>query len=190
MNKFKDLSCNIVFSSELHCYPSENKNYYDLIGYNENDPRCFKYLNSGGFIGYNKNIYEMLQWKNEIEITTLCQIGGDQNYFTKYFLQRGKLENIKLDVDQIIFQSMCSINYQKVFHCKNGKIYNKIFEKIPSILHFNGFGDMVIKEAKHNETNKMLPVLQSFIDIIKNSLLRIDEEIEIPLSYPYDIIIM
>ena len=58
--KFIDYNCNILFSSEFICFPYSNIEKYNIlekdIKYNTN----FKYLNSGGYIGYKKNLYKLI----------------------------------------------------------------------------------------------------------------------------------
>jgi hypothetical protein len=186
IRKFYDFSCNIVFSSEINCYPYINKETYEKSSHFSNDSP-FKYLNSGGFIGYKKNIMEMLLWKNFDEIKSICKNGGDQNYFTKYYLEFRNSSNIKLDFYQKIFQSMCSINYNKIFNCKKGKIFNNLYNHYPSILHFNGFEDMSIKKIKHLNTLELIHVLKSFYDLIIISY-KSNKNIAIPFEYPYEIL--
>jgi hypothetical protein len=190
INKFFEFSCNILFSSEIYCYPYSNiKKYEDDKDFNSNSS-IFSYLNSGCFIGYKKYVIEMLLWKDNNEIKNICKDGGDQNYFTQYFLKFYKSQNIKLDFRQDIFQSMCGINYENIFFCKDGKIYNKQFSKIPSILHFNGFGDMPIKKVKNTYNNELVPALKTFLNLIEKSKFDTEKKIvKIPFIYPYEVLV-
>jgi hypothetical protein len=189
INKFFEFSCNILFSSEIYCYPYSNmKKYEDNEDFNSSSS-IFSYLNSGCFIGYKKNIIDMLLWKNKNEIKIICKDGGDQNYFTQYFLRFYKSHNIKLDFKQDIFQSMCGINYENIFFCKDGKIYNKLFSKIPSVLHFNGFGDMPIKKIKSTDNNELVPALKTFLNLIEKSKFDTQKVVKIPFIYPYEILV-
>ena len=185
-DKFINLNCNILFSAELFCYPENNAKYYnDLKLYNSNSN--FKYLNSGGYIGYNKYIKKMLEWKSDDDIIDICKNCGDQNYFTLYFLENWNTENIKLDINQEIFQSMCGLNYYKDFIFINGKLYNKALKKYPSIIHFNGFGDMEIKKAKNILTGSNENIIKKFIDLMIES--KINESIiNIYYIYPFKVL--
>lgn len=169
--KFIKYNCNILFSSEFICYPYSNIDRYTNINLKTN----FKYLNSGGYIGYKKNLYEMLISKPLEEIELLCNNGGDQNFFTHYYLNN--LMNIKLDTNQEIFQSMCCVNFYE-FEFHNGYLYNKILETYPCFIHFNGFGDDDIKNAIYKNKS---------INIIEESLQRLIISIQGDIiSLPYE----
>jgi hypothetical protein len=174
-NRFIKYNCNILFSSEFICFP-----YSNIEGYtNINSKTNFKYLNSGGYIGYKKNIYEMLKYRTLEEIYILCKNGGDQNFFTQYYLNN-KINNeinIKLDTNQEIFQSMCCVNFYD-FELHNGYVYNKILEIYPCFIHFNGFGDNDIKNAiyKHKYINIIEEFLQRLIMSINGDVISLPYE--------------
>lgn len=155
--KFIDYNCNILFSTEFICFPYDNIEKY----INSNEKTNFKYLNSGGYIGYKKYLYEMLISTSLEEIELLCKNGGDQNFFTQYYLNNKK--NIKLDINQEIFQSMCCVNFYE-FEFHNGYLYNKILETYPCFVHFNGFGDNDIKTAIYKKKH---------VNVLKNTLDRL-----------------
>ena len=56
LDKFFSYNCDIVLSSEVNCYPGENQSAYDQI------PSIteYKYVNSGGYIGYASALRKML----------------------------------------------------------------------------------------------------------------------------------
>jgi hypothetical protein len=174
--KFINQKCNILFSSELVCFPFINKIKYNEIELNKinNIETNFKYLNSGGYIGYYKYVYHMLKSKNLYEIKELCNIGGDQNFFTYYYLEyynlidNNNLIHIKLDYNQIIFQSMCCVNFND-FEFMNGILYNKYLNSYPFFIHFNGFGDNDIKYAV-NEKNEYINIIEEFLEIMIKSI--------------------
>lgn len=173
--KFMDKKCNILFSSELVCFPYINKEKYNEIYNNFTDNITnFKYLNSGGYIGYYKYIYEMLTYKSILEIEQICNIGGDQNYFTQYYLEyynlinQNNLIHIKLDYNQTIFQSMCCVNFND-FEFQNGFLYNKVLNTFACFIHFNGFGDEEIKYAI-NKNHEYVNVIEDFLEIMIKSI--------------------
>ena len=162
--KFINTKCNILFSSELVCFPYINFDKYTKI-FNDNIETNFKYLNSGGYIGYKENIYNMLSSKSISDIRELCNIGGDQNFFTQYYLinyNNSKI-NIKLDYKQSIFQSMCCVNFND-FEFHNGYLYNKYLDTYPSFIHFNGFGDNDIKMAINITNNKLINIIEESLE--------------------------
>ena len=158
VRKFRASGKSILLSSELNCYPPENRDRYDLIEYftfeqdevagtwGTDKTRCFttnyKYLNSGGYVGYAGAIKRMFQWKTADEIREMCLHGGDQNFFTQYFLEYAlsPYTNIGLDSKQEIFQSMYRVNLGD-FAFFRGRLYNHVLRTYPCFAHFNGYRD-------------------------------------------------
>ena len=157
VRKFRASEKSILLSSELNCYPPENLDKYNLIEYKlfEQDEaagtwgtdktRCFttnyKYLNSGGYVGYAGAIKRMFQWKTVDEIREMCLHGGDQNFFTQYYLEYALMETtIGLDFKQEIFQSMYKVNLGD-FAFFQGRLYNHVLRTYPCFAHFNGYRD-------------------------------------------------
>lgn len=147
INKFKNFNCNILFSAEMNGWPKHLKNEMGKI-YNCKN----KFLNSGGYIGYNKYIKECVFNKPEKDIIDICRLAlseeqkkeninnlppRDQTYFTHFFIENFSKMNIKLDTNSSIFQNMFLINWND-FEFKNGRIYNKILKNFPCFIHFNG----------------------------------------------------
>ena len=159
--RFLEYTCNILFSSEQVCFPSCNEEKYDEY-YKDNVP-LFPCLNSGGFIGYSGALLKMLTSKCARDIQAECYNGGDQAFFTNYFLSFHDDEQIQLDTKQLIFQSMCAIDYSTTFTCIGGRIYNKLTNVYPCILHFNGFRDNDVKCVRHRVTGIMMPALHVFL---------------------------
>ena len=192
VRKFRASGKSILLSSELNCYPPENRDRYDLIEYftfeadeaagtwGTDKTRCFttnyKYLNSGGYVGYAGAIKRMFQWKTVDEIREMCLHGGDQNFFTQYYLEyalspytkkdpthhvgsdRFSMEtNIGLDSKQEIFQSMYRVNLGD-FAFFRGRLYNHVLRTYPCFAHFNGYRDyngMIINWDNGDEEDAM-----------------------------------
>ena len=74
LNKFRQFNSNIIFSSEKTCWPSPelSEKYPESL-------TEYKYLNSGGFIGYVSDILELI--KDEID-----DKDDDQLYYTQKYL--------------------------------------------------------------------------------------------------------
>lgn len=118
VKKFKQTGANILFGAEHYCWPDKTlEHLYPTV---ENGAR---FLNSGMFIGYAADIYEIL--KNPIKNTD-----DDQLFYSKAYLDtkvREKL-NIKLDHKSLVFQNLhgslstlttnylpCNVSYLRLF---------------------------------------------------------------------------
>lgn len=147
MTKFDAFNCELVISAELNCYPIENEGAY---GYGDtNFQTNYKYVNSGGYIGYKRAITKLFEWKPIEEIHKICNLGGDQNYFTQYYLANVNSENICLDRMQTIFQSVYKLDYSCI-RFENNRVFNTGTMQYPCFVHFNGYGGynyMIIKKS-------------------------------------------
>lgn len=182
LKKFYEYNCDILFSSEKACFPNINYENYEIY-YKEKKPLTeFKFLNSGGYIGYAKNILEMLTWKSTDEIKEICKTGGDQNYYTKYFFNNKTNTKIKLDYYQKIFQAMCTVDYFNDLLFLNGRLYNKILHEFPCFTHFMGFWEMDPKMVINLKTNEEENALQIFLE----KMIRKQRIETIEYKYPYD----
>ena len=176
LDKFVSYNCEIVLSSEVNCYPGENQSAYDQI------PNIteYKYVNSGGYIGYAYALRKMFAWKTDQEIESICTLGGDQHFFTQYYLHhydtmsshvsskmmKGGL--VCLDEFQRIFQNLYKVPLHS-FVFLEGRLYNHALKTYPCFVHFNGFHDYHC-EIIHNETGEHVPAMQQFVDNMKKSL--------------------
>lgn len=112
----------ILFSAEKTCWPDkELESKYPFT------QSYYKYLNSGGFMGYADKIYNIIQDK-------IKDNEDDQLYYTKKFLNSS---NIKLDYNCQIFQTLNgSVNDIK--YNNYGHYENKLTQSRPKLLHGNG----------------------------------------------------
>ena len=95
LSEFYKMNANVVFGAEAFCWPDEKlKSSYPSI---ESGKR---FLNSGGFIGYAKDIYAIVT-HHEIE-----NYDDDQLFYTKLYVDENfrDLHKIKLDHKSFIFQ--------------------------------------------------------------------------------------
>lgn len=93
LQKFRSFQSEIVFSTEKTCWPDES-----LIEKYPNTDSDYRFLNSGGFIGYANRILEIIDTDINIE-------DDDQLYYTKFFLDKvsiGKIPDpiIMSDIDR------------------------------------------------------------------------------------------
>lgn len=78
ISKFRDLRSEIVFSTEKTCWPNEDlADEYPVV---DSD---YKFLNSGGFIGYANKILEIIDTEVPIE-------SDDQLFYTNVFLENAE----------------------------------------------------------------------------------------------------
>ena len=156
LHKFLSYECDILLSGELNCYPEFYKNDMDNIM-----PLVIKnkYINSGGYIGYIKDINKLFLWKPINEIINICEVGSDQSYFIKYFIENYKHVNIKIDINSLVFQCMHLISWKEI-DFRHGRVFNNIFNSYPCFIHFNG------GTFKTQNKENIMPV---FLDKIKLS---------------------
>lgn len=132
--KFLKYNCDILFGAELNCWPGEYKSRFPNLDIKNG----YKYLNSGGFIGYKHAVMELYTWKTIEEVAHICKTcGGDQGYFIEYFLANFNKKNLKLDSDVQIFQNLFSVDWNEIY-IKGGRVENSIIKSRPCFLHFNG----------------------------------------------------
>jgi len=124
VNKFRKFNSPMVFSAEKTCWPNPDlENEYPEV---DGD---YRFLNSGGFIGYGDHILKMV----DVEIE---KSDDDQEYYTNYYLTDGTNPDIVLDHKQELFQTLnlavdeVMVNY--------GKVLNTVTNTTPSVIHGNG----------------------------------------------------
>ncbi|CAF1569915.1 unnamed protein product [Adineta ricciae] len=134
LNKFKKFdSARIVFGAEDYCWPDKSLQYdYPLVESNEK-----RFLNSGGFIGYAWDIYEMITSKEKIEDTE-----DDQLFYTKIFLDEYMRTKwgIVLDKRADIFMNLNGATDEVELPILNDEVYvrNSWTDSVPSVIHGNG----------------------------------------------------
>jgi len=166
LEKFLKFDCDLLLSAEANAFPVSSRIRYPK----STDNTCFKFVNSGGFIGYKKILAELYTWKSPKEILHICDTcGGDQGYFIEYYLNNLD-KNIKLDTRGTIFLNLYGISWKEIAF-NNGRAINTVLNEKPCFLHFNGH-----TYFNANDVN-MLPII---VDKIKKSattkeILNIDE---------------
>lgn len=154
VRKFKKINARIVFGAEKYLWPDET-----LEGVYPNVAKDLpKYLNSGLFMGYASDLYELLQ-------APIKDKDDDQVYYTKLFLNEAlrKRLQIQLDYQSEIFQNLngASADVRLFYNDGTGEFYvkNVFTESTPNLLHGNGpskillnnFGSYVAGAFKHEE---------------------------------------
>lgn len=131
LEKFSKFNANVVFSAESFCWPQESlKDSYPQI---ESGKR---FLNSGGFIGTAKELYDIVTHK------PIMDTDDDQLYYSLIYVDpelRQKF-NMKLDHKSAIFQNLngATAEVELVFDDIFPKILNTMYDSKPLVLHGNG----------------------------------------------------
>jgi hypothetical protein len=137
LEKFSYYDCELLIGAELNCFPENYKDMYP--NFNNIDPNInnkYKYVNSGGYIGYKYSLDVLFKWKTYDEIYNICTKGGDQSYFTEYYISHHS-DKIKLDNECLIFQNLHWVDWNDLSF-ENGKLKNNILNVKPCFIHFNG----------------------------------------------------
>lgn len=127
INLFLSKGTPILFSAEKSCWPDRS-----LADKYPDAPHVYKFLNSGTFVGYAKDLYKITERARE---ENLSNISDDQLYYTNEFLYGKYKHLISLDYECEIFQCLGGA-YEDV-EIKKGKLYNTITNSIPFIAHGN-----------------------------------------------------
>ena len=172
LSKFYSYDCDVLLSSELNCYPGENMPRYNDVYNNLAMEKMtnFKYVNSGGYIGYKRAIQDLFNWKPVEEIVEIIKLGGDQNYFTEYYLEFACIpeKRIKIDMFQRIFQSIYKMYFEEI-EFKNGRFVNTILNETPCFVHFNGYGGYYYQiYDSYNHRYDIRTFFLNYVELSKN----------------------
>lgn len=127
LRAFYSFQTRIVISAEKNCYPNERAKEY----YGTNRDTLYKYVNSGGYIGYVRDIKSLLY----DEDLALTKHSDDQEAFTFLYLKYQLYpEFIKLDTQCKIFQTLYLANDDIDTETRR----NRITGTTPLIYHGNG----------------------------------------------------
>lgn len=103
---------------------------YPLVESNEK-----RFLNSGGFIGYASDIYQMITSQGDVR-----DDDDDQLFYTKMFLDRIQNENVVLDKRAQIFFNLNGAEDEIELPLTDDEVYvrNSWTDSIPTVIHGNG----------------------------------------------------
>ena len=129
LEKFLEFECKIVFAAEPYLWPDLGlERYYP-------QPRLgYKYLNSGGYIGYAKDIWDIADHK---------PIGNDEDdqlYFSLIYVDHREKFGIRLDHRSHIFQNLNGAfeDVELKFREDDTVLLNKLYQTYPAMVHGNG----------------------------------------------------
>lgn len=129
--KFARFKHRVVFSAEGFCWPDQKlAPKYPTVHSGK------RYLNSGGFIGYAPEIYEIVsQWK-------LRDNDDDQLFYTLIYLDKADRTkyNITLDHKSRIFQNLNGAVEEVVLKFEKSRVRarNVAYDTLPVVIHGNG----------------------------------------------------
>ncbi|XP_064461104.1 procollagen-lysine,2-oxoglutarate 5-dioxygenase 1-like isoform X2 [Ornithodoros turicata] len=131
LNNFYKFKANVVFSAEGFCWPDENlASSYPKVA------RGKPYLNSGGFIGYASQLYDV------VSSTEIDAADDDQLFYTQIYLSEElrKKWGIKLDHRAEIFQNLNGATGDVELRGLEGEpyVYNSAYGTTPLVIHGNG----------------------------------------------------
>jgi len=134
VDRFLKFKVKILFSAESFCWPDASlAEYYPTVKMEEK-----RYLNSGGFIGYAKQIYEMIQNAD----SEVADNDDDQLYYTRIFLDSKKKEDLGIELDKrsLIFQNLNGALDEVTVKYEDGHsfLFNKKTDTVPLVVHGNG----------------------------------------------------
>ncbi|XP_037075005.1 procollagen-lysine,2-oxoglutarate 5-dioxygenase 1-like [Pollicipes pollicipes] len=137
VREFLKMKARVVFSTEGFCWPDKT-----LASQYPVPEKGKPYLNSGAFIGYAPELYQIVTHE------PLEDGGDDQLYYTKIFLNkalRSKL-GIKLDYTANIFQNLNGATADVELRFKGSEAYlqNTAYNTVPLVIHGNGASKIVL----------------------------------------------
>ena len=131
LETFETFNAKVVFGAEAFCWPDESlRDQYPML---ESGKR---FLNSGSFIGFAKDIYAIATHHD------IKDDDDDQLYYTKIYLdeEMRTKHQFKLDHKSKIFQNLngatteVELSFQQVYP----KLLNTMYDTEPIVLHGNG----------------------------------------------------
>ncbi|KAH0954090.1 hypothetical protein HN011_010425 [Eciton burchellii] len=137
VERFLNTGARVLFSAEAYCWPDKAlATHYPPVS------RGKRYLNSGGFIGYASDLYEIL------DTAEIKDEDDDQLFYTTVYL-RNELRmrhKIKLDHKSEIFQNLngAVADVELRFKGEESYLQNIVYNTVPLILHGNGYSKLVL----------------------------------------------
>ncbi|XP_011701398.1 PREDICTED: procollagen-lysine,2-oxoglutarate 5-dioxygenase 3 isoform X2 [Wasmannia auropunctata] len=137
VERFLDTGARVLFSAEAYCWPDKS-----LTAHYPPVSRGKRYLNSGGFIGYVSDVYQILDTER------IKDEDDDQLFYTTVYLndELRTRHKIKLDHKSEIFQNLFGAVADVELRFKGHEAYlqNIVYNTVPLVLHGNGFSKLVL----------------------------------------------
>ena len=127
LQKFLDMQSPLIMSTEKNCFPRKR-----LANRYPNSPTPFKYINTGGFIGYVRNLKALLK-----ELSPINLKQGDQGQVSPYFLKNQYA--FTLDYHCNIFLSLYEVDKNELeIDTNKGVVHCHTTLTDPCVIHANG----------------------------------------------------
>jgi procollagen-lysine,2-oxoglutarate 5-dioxygenase len=132
LSRFLKFGSKVVFAAESTCWPDKSlADKYPMVREPEK-----RFLNSGGFIGYAREIYDLVNYQ------PVGDSDDDQLYYTQLYLNRAVRHewSMKLDSRAEIFQNLNFALGEIILKYKDSHsyLYNLQTETAPIVVHGNG----------------------------------------------------
>lgn len=173
VQQFERFDARVVFSAEGFCWPDEElASRYPAVH------RGKRYLNSGGFIGYAPELY------NVVTSSAVANDDDDQLFYTRLYLNE-ELRNkfrIKLDHRSDIFQNLngAIADVELMFRGQEAYLQNTVYNTVPLVVHGNGPSKLVLNTLGNYLANSWNPE-DGCLSCWDDSIVLEDKD---PKSYP------
>lgn len=177
VSRFKNSSSRIFFSAEVYCWPDTSlAEQYPIV-----DGR-YRYLNSGCFIGYAADLY------NLVTLNAVADDGDDQRYFTNIYLNETLRTQMKFKLDSncTLFQNLYGASNDISIESLDGDdshVKNIIHQTRPVVIHGNGHAKITVNSignyvAKSWTTNRgCLACAENRTDLLIDENLQNEDEV-------------
>ncbi|KAK7085361.1 Procollagen-lysine,2-oxoglutarate 5-dioxygenase 1, partial [Halocaridina rubra] len=137
LEKFDSLNARVVFGAEDFCWPDRNlATQYPRVTFG------YKYLNSGGFIGYAPEMFKI------VALQDIENNEDDQLYYTNIFINKNLRDKfgIKLDIQAKIFQNLNGQFTDVIlkFEEEDTIMLNTVYQSFPAVIHGNGPSKIIL----------------------------------------------
>jgi GR25 family glycosyltransferase involved in LPS biosynthesis len=143
VERFLGFECNVLIAAEKTCWPDEK-----ISGFFESETQ-YKYPNSGLYIGYVKQLKELFGGY-------IQDSDDDQFYLQMSYLKNKQSSNVKLDVENYLFQCFAGAEDDLIIK-SNLQLLNNNTRCCPCIIHGNGS-----EKVKLTFDNFMKPITSQY----------------------------
>lgn len=170
IHKFRKLTKpgQILFTSEVYCWPdqslaSKHPTTQIVDNYGGRAVNKYRFLNSGGIIGYRDDIYNLITANSTGTIVN--DNDDDQLFFTrKYLNMLGGANKIILDTHCHMFQAVNGCADDLRIH--RNRLYNKYTNSYPIFIHGNG----PAKTHLNSYENYLVPSLSPQLERLRSNI--------------------
>jgi hypothetical protein len=153
IQKFLSFGSEIVLGAERSCFPSPYQPLVDEII--PSSAGLYRYVNGGGYIGYQRSLLSMLTSVSDEEREAVCRSGDDQAFLLEYFIKHARNTSlVSVDTRATLFQNMYGEGWGTL-ELHGRRPFNLITQQQTCFLHFSG------RSYQTDGGGSLLPVLLS-----------------------------